>query len=57
MKQVTKKEFTKRDPVIKFVKVAGSWCKTSWTDGKQKQEWSLTKEGFNEQKQEIRQKD
>jgi len=28
---------------IKFVKKANMWCKTSWVDGKQVQEWSIKK--------------
>ncbi|MCP6719727.1 MAG: hypothetical protein KJI72_00155 [Patescibacteria group bacterium] len=26
-------------PRIKFVKKAGLWCRTTWVDDKQKQEW------------------
>lgn len=29
-----------RKPTKKFVKKAGQWCKTSWVNGKQVQEWS-----------------
>ena len=29
-----------KKPTKKFVKKAGQWCKTSWINGKQVQEWS-----------------
>lgn len=39
--------------LIKFVKKANMWCKTSWVDGKQKkkqvQEWSADKPKENDE--------
>jgi hypothetical protein len=36
------------DVLIRYVKKAGMYCKTSWVDGIQKQEWLSEKEDAKE---------
>ena len=34
-----KQVIVNRKPSVKWVKKAGRWCKTTWKNGKQYQEW------------------
>lgn len=43
MKQDKSKSFLNYPPKIKWVKKAQSFCKTYFFEGKQKQEWYVTK--------------